>query len=97
MFMLVLKPFLKPVCTHGINPRFSKYGSIFLNTSTSIILTPIGNKEIGLYEAGSLAGLSFLSIGTTMASFQIGGISPFIYISFANSKSLYFPPPFLNL
>ena len=58
----------------------------------STIFPPTGSSEIGLYEAGSLDGLSFLSIGTMIACFQVFGKSPEKYISLAMSKNLCFPP-----
>ena len=60
--------------------------------SASTIFPPTGSKEMGLYDARSLAGLSFFSMGTMMACFHVFGKCPVKYISFAMSRNLCFPP-----
>ena len=91
-FMLVLYPGLKPVCIYGIRSLLLTYKLNLNNIKASTIFPPTGRREMGLYEAGSLDGLSFFSMGTMTACFQVFGKIPVKYISLAMSKNLWFPP-----
>ena len=49
-------------------------GVMFVRISLSSILTGLGRRDIGLYEAGSVGVLLGLSIGMILAVFQRLGI-----------------------
>ena len=90
--MEVLCTLQNPVWMQGISPLFSMYRSILCRTSDSVILPPMGKSDIGLHDAGFFAGFSFLRIGTIIASFQVDGKSPFVYISLIISRYRCSPP-----